>query len=156
MKRIFTHFFLYTLPCLLLGVGGCTKESNEVDEIYILTGTASSVASVSQVQSNAIAAISGGYSVRFSKVALNITWSNLSSPPKGATIYCRSEVGATDIMVKNFGVTEGSHAGLAAGELQVTGEQVEDLKNGRWYYTVNSVAYPLGELRGSVAIKRNQ
>lgn len=145
MKKVFVSCLFAAIVCL-----SCTKKE-EKSTILVVKGMATHTGSL-HAESNAIGAISGGYSVQDRKLIFNISWANLESQPTGTTFYTGQYPDSENQVL--FPVTEGNTSGLTAGELHMTNEQANDLLSGKWMYTINSRNHPNGELIGSIIIVR--
>jgi hypothetical protein len=156
MKINFTHLQVaFVGLSFLLLFQSCSKEKDDNDDIYVITGNANSNAAGAP-EAKAFGAISGGYSARYKKVAFNIVWKDLSSAPKGSAFYFAGALQA-DSVIKIFPVTEGNdRSGLTAGEMFITDEQASELMNGKWTYSVNTSGHPHGEIKGRVILSRSQ
>jgi hypothetical protein len=148
-------------PLKVIGVGllffttliSCSKKDDQQDVILVIRGNAGTEAPATP--SVACGTIYGGYSALYKKLAFNINWSDLSSEPTGSSFYFVNGLRAGDL-VKTFSVTEGSKKGLTAGAMILSDEQAAELLNGNWYYTVNTVDFPAGEIRGKVEVVKTQ
>jgi hypothetical protein len=136
----------------VIAITSCTKDSVTNDVIFDIRGTSSPVNP--QNSNAAYGNIIGGYSATNNKIAFNINWYNLSSRATGSSL--RFDNGQAEEVIKTFTVTEGTTTGLTAGEMQLTDEQVKQLLNGEWFYTVNTVNHPEGELVGKMQVLRTQ
>lgn len=142
-------FCLLFFTCLI----SCSKKDDQQDIILVIRGNAETEASATP--SIAYGTIYGGYSSLYKKLAFNINWSDLSSEPTGSSFYFANGLLAGSL-VKTFQVTEGSKKGLTAGDMILSDEQAAELLNGNWYYTVNTVNFPDGEIRGKVEVVKTQ
>ncbi|CAN5648255.1 hypothetical protein BH10BAC3_BH10BAC3_14890 [soil metagenome] len=140
---------LVFLVCLT----ACSKKDGIQDEILLVRGNAETEASATP--SVAFGTIYGGYSSLYKKLAFNINWADLSSEPTGSSFYFANGLLAGRL-VKTFQVTEGSKKGLTAGDMILSDEQAAELLNGNWYYTVNTLNFPDGEIRGKVEVVKTQ
>ena len=138
----------------LLVFSSCSKKDNPADIIYVIRGTAEAQVSGNPVSSNGYGNITGGYSITNNKLAFNVNWVNLGSAPTGTSFYLEGSVAQGNAAIV-FPVTEGSKStGLTAGEMSLTEEQASSLLNGSWYYTINTVDHPNGELKGRVQVNK--
>lgn len=142
-----------TVLCFISAIifSSCTKKDNAVDFIYVLRGTADLQIKDSSLSKTSYGTIYGGYSATNKKMAFNINWVNLSSAATGASFHLERSLRA-DSIVKIFPVTEGNFTGLAAGEMFLNEEEAASLLNGKWFYTVNTVDHPNGELTGKIYV----
>jgi hypothetical protein len=146
---------LFFLLLILTVLVGCSKQKEDLDIIYIVRGNAE--AQISSADNNvAFGNIYGGYSATYKKLAFNINWQNLTSAPTGSAFYVGDGTGGGTSLVKKFAVTEGDFDGLTAGEIFLSEEQASSLLNGNWYYTVNTVDHPDGEIKGKVTVVKTQ
>ena len=138
---------------LVVAFSSCSKEKSPQDVIYDVRGTASSVNL--QNSTGAYGNIFGGFSTTGKKIAFKINWYNLGTSATGTSIRM-NDANGNDIVVKQFPVTEGTTAGLTAGEMNLSEEQAIRLLNGDWSYSVNTVDHPDGELRGKMQVSRSR
>ena len=131
----------------------CSKKDDRQDVILVIRGNAETEAS--STSSVAYGTIYGGYSALYKKLAFNIDWTDLSSEPTSSSFYFANGLRAGGL-VKTFPVTEGSKNGLTAGDMILSDEQAAELLNGNWYYTVNTVNFPAGEIKGKVEVVKTQ
>jgi len=147
---------LTRLPLAIFGVlffwafSSCSKKNQLVDEIYLIRGNAEPQTVNGSNESKAYGTIYGGYSPKNKKIAFNITWNELSSTPTGSCFYLE------DNLEKVFPVTEGNLSGLTAGEMYLSNDQANELVKGNWSYSVNTINYPDGEIKGKMEITAPQ
>jgi hypothetical protein len=80
-----------------------------------------------------------------------VTYANLSGPAKAGHFHGPAAVGVNAGVVLPF---PGQISSPMVGSATLTAAQVEDLKAGRWYANIHTVANPRGEIRGQMTLRR--
>ncbi|MER3498425.1 MAG: hypothetical protein C4308_07215 [Chitinophagaceae bacterium] len=138
-STLFTAFFL-----------SCTKDQHPEQNLYSIFGIANGGLQIPPNSSAAVASISGTYNANANRLEYNIVWTGLGGP---ATVVHFHSASGTTLYPINVDVKGTS--GTASGGITIADSVENALLAGRLYYDIHTEAYPDGEIRGQIGLRKD-
>jgi hypothetical protein len=82
-------------------------------------------------------------------------WSNLSATAGLVQVYGPAAIGVNGSLMFSLAITTPGVNGSSSGSITLTDAQETALLANNTYYTVSSITYPSGEIRGQVTATAN-
>jgi len=84
------------------------------------------------------------------QATINLRFSGLTSNQTASHIYGNAPVGQNAPILFNIGAVGGTSGTLPPVTINVTPQQVADLRAGRWYFNIHTANNPNGEIRAKI------
>jgi hypothetical protein len=135
----------------------CDKEDDVdmTDQTYTTTGNANGTQMSPSTTSTSTGTLTGTYDARTNVWQYNISWTNLSTTAGLVQVYGPAGVGVNGTLLFPLAITTPGVNGSASGSITLTDAQETALLANNTYYTVSSITYPSGEIRGQVTATAN-
>jgi len=135
----------------------CDKDDddNMNDQTYSTTGNASGSQMNPSNASTSTGTLTGTYNARTNLWQYNISWSNLSTTAGLVQIYGPAAIGVNGSLLFSLAITTPGVSGASSGTITLTDAQEAALLANNTYYTISSITYPSGEIRGQVTATAN-
>ena len=142
----------------------CTKggdQESATGAVYTVTSTASAKQLVPAIDTTSTGAITGLYDDQLNDLTVTITWTDLWRDTKKDTItaiafYGPATATANGTLVRSLPFTNPNKAGTInlglAGGTGFSAQEKSDFLAGAYYFTINTKRYPLGIIRGQLAV----
>ena len=135
----------------------CDKEDDVdmTDQTYTTSGNASGTQMSPSNSSTSTGTLTGTYNATTNLWQYNIVWSNLSATAGLVQVYGPAAIGVNGSLMFSLAITTPGVNGSASGSITLTDAQETALLANNTYYTVSSITYPSGEIRGQVTATAN-
>lgn len=135
----------------------CDKEDDVdmTDQTYTTTGNANGTQMSPSNTSTSTGTLTGTYNATTNLWQYNIVWSNLSATAGLVQVYGPAAIGVNGSLMFSLAITTPGVNGSASGSITLTDAQETALLANNTYYTVSSITYPSGEIRGQVTATAN-
>ena len=135
----------------------CDKDDDVdmTDQTYTTTGNANGTQMSPSNTSTSTGTLTGTYNATTNLWQYNIVWSNLSATAGLVQVYGPAAIGVNGSLMFSLAITTPGVNGSASGSITLTDAQETALLANNTYYTVSSITYPSGEIRGQVTATAN-
>lgn len=133
-----------------LGITSCSKDDNDNNGMYVISGNASGSQVVPSVNGTATGTITGTYNANTNLLTYNMAWVGLTGSASSTAFYTGSS-GTNGTLFENTTITTSGSTGASVGTVTLTDAQETALLNGTMYYVVGTPTYASGEIRGQIA-----
>jgi len=151
------------LAAVIITLAGCTKEDQSAPytdngRIYF-TGNATAAQMVPAGTSTGTAVFRGMYDVNSQIFNYQINWYGLAGGMTSASFYGPALAGQTGPATRSIATAQtklatDSISGVIWTYSKLTDAELADLKNGKWYYIINTTANGSGEIRGQISLQK--
>jgi hypothetical protein len=132
-----------------LGITSCSKNDNDNNGMYVISGNASGNQVVPSVSGTATGTITGTYNANTNLLTYNMAWVGLTGSASSTAFYTGSP-GTNGTLFENTTITTSGSTGASVGTVTLTDAQETALLNGTMYYVVGTPTYTSGEIRGQI------
>lgn len=163
MKRNFKGFVVPVLSVMVVMIWmGCKKEYHEtfVDlGVQVYTGTATAAQAIPAKPGNGTATISAYFDANNRVFNYTVNWSKLDSTATSVSFYGPYSTSQPYVLLRTpttFGtpLPTGNAGSTSYAIFQLnalTDFDLNNLRNGLWYFVVNTTASPAGAVRGKIS-----
>ena len=149
MKQVLNPFLIVGTLCATLFLSAC--EEVDLDDTYVLSGTASGSQEVPPVGSAGSGMLTGTYDADDNLLQYSITWTGLTGPASAIHFHGPAAAGANAGPIHTLTIINNGTAGSAGGNITIADSTETYLLSGRIYYNIHTAANPNGEIRGQVS-----
>ncbi len=163
MKKKFKSFIILGLSFMVAMIWiGCKKEYHEtfVDQgIQVYTGTATTAQAIPSGSGNGTATITAYFDVNNRVFNYTVKWSKLDSTATSVSFYGPYSTSQPYVLLRTpatFGTPlPTGNAGSTSNAIfqlnALSDFDLDNLRNGLWYFSVNTTASPTGAVRGKIS-----
>jgi hypothetical protein len=151
INRLLPAFVLMFITTSVVTMS-CSKEDEEDDVIYTLTGNANGTQEVPiRVTTTATGTITGTYNRTTNILQYTITYTGLSSAPSAMHLHGPADPGvAANVKIPITGFQAAATGSVSRTDTLKTDADETDFLSGRWYYNIHTPANTGGEIRGQI------
>jgi hypothetical protein len=154
MKTIFPRgdHKIPAIFCLLIALTGFAQMPVKGQQnIYNISGSASTGQVIPPVTGGGAGAIMGTYNQGTKILDFYSTWNNLTGAPTTANFYLGAAGANGPVLGEAWPLgTNNKMEGHTAGSMVLTASQEKDLLAGKWYFIYSTPANTTGEIRGQI------